>query len=488
MERQEALEANGAVTRDKRIAHSYVALLFGNFGNKVVGFLTMLTVARFLGADRLGLYTTVFAYVNIVSLVTDLGLSTVVTRRISQDHEQGRHWLGHALMLRWTLVVVTYFIAVTGAFFIYGPDEHAWLIALSALSFLTVPLGTYTAVFQAKLVPQKPMLVGIASKVVLFAAIQLLARSGGSLTALIATEVAIGSASNVCTWLLSRNLLRPAFRLDWSAAGLILMEGFPLFVSTAFVMLYIRVDVFFLEHYRGNTEIGLYAAAYRLTESLPLIASALTNSIFPVMCTQIHSVNEASLNRLLRISLKLLLGLIVPLVLVLSFCSGVVTHVLYGNRFDGSAPLLAILAINQILVYTNILLTTLLVARGRNVVLLYVTLAMLAFNIGINYFVIPQHGALGAAVTTVLTELVGTAAYLILTSTTAIFFQAIGRLLIPGLICSSLLALLTRGNAGLSLTLAAYITAALAAYLGLIGLLHVFDREEWTRLKKLAWQ
>ena len=49
MERQEALEATGAVTQDKRIAHSYVALLFGNFGNKVVGFLTMLTVARFLG-------------------------------------------------------------------------------------------------------------------------------------------------------------------------------------------------------------------------------------------------------------------------------------------------------------------------------------------------------------------------------------------------------------------------------------------------------
>ena len=58
------MATDGAVSRDKRIAHSSAALLFGNFGNKVVGLLTMLTVARFLGADRLVLYTSVFAYVN----------------------------------------------------------------------------------------------------------------------------------------------------------------------------------------------------------------------------------------------------------------------------------------------------------------------------------------------------------------------------------------------------------------------------------------
>ena len=488
MERQEPLDANGALTQDKRIAHSSVALLLGNFGNKVVGFLTMLTVARFLGADRLGLYTTVFAYVNIISLVTDLGLSTVVARKISQDAQQGRRWLGGALLVRWILVILTYFGAVIGALFIYGRDEHTWLIALSALSFITVPLGTYAAVFQAKLLPQRPILIGVTSKVVLFGAIQWLARSGGSLTALIAAEVIIGSASNVVTWLLSRGLLKPEFRLDLGSTWLILMEGFPLFVSTTFVMLYVRVDVFFLQHYRGNSEIGLYAAAYRLTESLPLIAAALTNSIFPVMCAQIHAFNETSLNRLLRVSFKLLLGTIVPVILVLAFCSGAVTHVLYGNRFDGSAPLLAILASNQLLVFTNILLTTLLVARGRNLFLLYVTLAMLSFNIGINFFVIPRYGALGAAITTVLTELIGAIAYLVLTSTTTMFIKVVGRLVIPGVICTSLLALLTPGNAGLSFTLALSITAALAAYFGLLGLLRVFDREEWTRLKKLAWQ
>src|SRR5262249_20139108 len=154
---------------------------------------------------------------------------------------------------------------------------------------------------------------------------------------------------------------------------------------------------------------------------------------------------------------------------VLAFCSSAITTTLYGNRFVGAAPLLAILGANQILVYTNILLTTLIVARGKNVTLLYITLAMLIFNIGINFIVIPGYGALGAAVTTGLTELVGTVGCLLLTSTTGVFIRTITRLAIPSLICGGLLAMLSAGAAP-SFALAVSIAAALAAYFSLIAL------------------
>jgi O-antigen/teichoic acid export membrane protein len=335
---------------------------------------------------------------------------------------------------------------------------------------------------------QRTMIIGLIAKVTLFVAIQWLARTGGTLAALIASEVIIGSASNVITWLFSRKWLRPAFDFDWGSVWLILQEGLPLFVSSAFILLYIRIDVFFLQYYRSNAEIGIYAAAYRLTESLPLVASALTNSIFPVMCQQIHAVNEVSLNRLLRVSFKLLLGAIIPMALVLVFASGAVTNTLYGNRFVGSAPLLAILACNQLLVYTNVLLTTLLVARGRNVALLWLTLVMLAFNVASNFIVIPQYGATGATVTTCATELVGTMVFLSLTATTNMFVKAVSRLLIPSAICGALLALLVPHDLQATLALAGGIAVALAVYLILVVLLRVFDHEEWVRLKRLAWQ
>lgn len=177
-----------------------------------------------------------------------------------------------------------------------------------------------------------------------------------------------------------------------------------------------------------------------------------------------------------------------PLALVLAFTSGAVTNILYGNRFDGSAPLLAILACNQVLVYINMLLTTLLVARGRNVALLSLTLVMLAFNIAINFLVIPRYGALGAAMTTAATELAGAIGCLILTATANILVKAVSRLLIPSVVCGALLALLTPRDLQATFPLAGTIAAALAVYLILVARLRVFDREEWTRLKRLAWQ
>ena len=85
----------------KRIAQSSAALLFSNFANKIIGFFIMLTVARVLGAEQFGVYTTVFAYVSLFALLTDLGLTTVVTRKLSQDDREGRRWLGTALIVRW---------------------------------------------------------------------------------------------------------------------------------------------------------------------------------------------------------------------------------------------------------------------------------------------------------------------------------------------------------------------------------------------------
>ena len=101
---------------------------------------------------------------------------------------------------------------------------------------------------------------------------------------------------------------------------------------------------------------------------------------------------------------------------------------------------------------------------------------------------VPRYGALGAAVTTGATELVGTIGCLVLTATTNIFVKAISRLLIPGAICGVLLALLIPHDPHATFTLAGTIAAALSVYLILIALLRVFDREEWARLKRLAWQ
>jgi O-antigen/teichoic acid export membrane protein len=477
---------DNTLNQDRRLAKNSAILMLSNIANKIAGFLIMLTVARFLGADRFGLYTYIFVYVSAFGLTTDLGLTTVVIRRLSRDSEVGRVSLGNALLIRWPVSLGTYALSVAGALLLYGWDERAWLIALSSLSFLTVPLATYTAIFNARLMLYGPALANLASKGVLFFAVQLIARSGGSLVVLIATEVFLGSVTSVGLWIWSRSLIRPSYRFDLVEFGRMLSEGIPLFLTAVFVTLYFRIDVFFLSHYRNDASIGIYAAAYRLTESLPLIASAVSNSIFPVICQQIHEGNESSLAKLVRVSLKILLAAIVPVVLLLAFYSNQITRLLYGMRYEGSATLLAILAWGQILLFSNILFSVLIVARGNSRVLMFITLGMLVLNFALNYLIIPAHGAVGAALTTVATELAGTLACVAVTSMARPFAQAISRLLIPAAICGLILVLFGQRSQPWNLMSIWPVMAVAVLYPAFLYLFRVFNEEEWGRLRNLV--
>ncbi|HEY3130378.1 MAG TPA: flippase [Acidobacteriota bacterium] len=475
------------MSQTRHIAQNTLALLLSNVANKILGFLIMLTVARFLGTANFGLYTYVFAYVAMFALATDLGLSTVVVRGLTQDDEAGRRWLGTALLLRWPLALTAYAGSVGGAYSLYGFDEYTRLIALSSLSFLTVPLSTHAAVFTARMKQYGPALISLGSRIVLFGIILWLASSGGSLYALIGAEVLVGSLTNLGLWIWSRSLLRPSYAFSTSMARQLLNEGIPLFLSSVFIALYFRIDVFFLKHFRDEAAIGVYAAAYRVTESMPLVAAALTNSLFPVLCQHVHSGNAASVSKLVRSSLKILLVVIIPTALVVASYSGPVTQVLYGGRFKDSAQLMSILVFGQILVYTNVLLTTLIVARGRTQWLMILTIGMVLFNVSLNYFVIPVYGALGAAATTVATEMAGTIGALLLTSSSRIFLQVMARILIPACACAAILAIFSPRTPDWTLSSFWPILAVAVIYPACLFFFRVFDQEEWERLQKLAW-
>ena len=478
------------LSQGRRIAGSSTALLIGNFANKVTGLLVMLTVARLLGVDRLGLYTAVYAYVIMFSLATDLGFSTVVTRQLSQDVDEGRRWLGNALLLRWPLAIISYVICIGGAFLFYGSGERTWLIVISAVSFLLSPLSASTAVFQSRMLLRIPTTISLASRLLLLVVVQWLARTGGTIQALVVAEVTLGAMNSITVWLWSRWLIKPIWQFDWTAVRALMIEGVPLFLTSAFVALYFRIDVFFIDHYRVQSlsEIGVYAAAYRLTESMGLIAQALTSSIFPVLCQQIQAGSQASLVKLIRISLKILLGVAVAIAIVLTFYSQTVITLLYGGKFEGAAPLLAILACNQILVYTNILTSTILVARGQSRTLMLITMAMLVWNIALNFLFIPRYGALGAAWTTMSTELAGTVCCVLATSTGKVLFETITRLAIPAVACMGLLLLFAPGQANSRMAAIEQMSAVLTVYTAAVMLLRVFNSEEREHLRRLAWQ
>lgn len=461
-----------------------MALLAGNLANKVIGFFIMLSVARFLGAEQFGLYTFIFAYVGFFGLMTDLGLTTVVARELSQDETSGRVWLGNAIGARWIISLAAYAVCVGASLIYHGWSGTTSLVALAACTFFFAPLNTNSAIFTARLKLYGPSLISLSSRTLLLIAVQVLARGGAQVGTLIALEVTLGGITTLVLWSWAHHMLAPTYRMDFSTIRRLLTEGIPLFMTSVFIALYFRIDVFFLEYFSGNDAVGSYAAAYRLTEAIPIAATAVTGSLFPVVCQLFHQGDSLLLEKLVRGSQKILLAMALPAALILAWHALPIVRVLYGGRFDSSAQALAILGCGQIFVYSNILSSTLLVASNRGRQLMLTTLAMLCINVVLNFLIIPVYGVPGAAATTVLTEIAGTIALVFPTGTYRGLVNAMSRLLVPASVFVVVLWLCSRVSPAIRLW---SVLPAMAGYALTIRVLSVFDQEEWSRLKKAVF-
>jgi O-antigen/teichoic acid export membrane protein len=270
--------------------------------------------------------------------------------------------------------------------------------------------------------------------------------------------------------------------MDRSIIKALLMQGLFLMMTSVFIALYFRMDVFFLEYFIGSAAVGAYAAAYRLVEAIPLAATAFVNSLFPLICQLQRQEDEPRLKRLTGSAQKILLALVAPVVLILTWFALPVVSFLYGGRFDSSAPALAILSCGQVLVFANILSSTLLVARNQGHILMYVTMGMVPLNAILNYLIIPRYGVPGAASTTVATELAAVACLLVFTKSLRGFLAGLWRVLPPFLLAG--MAAWT-GQYFLPVGFIFQSVGTLVAYALAILLLKAFDQEEWKRLKKV---
>jgi O-antigen/teichoic acid export membrane protein len=165
-----------------------------------------------------------------------------------------------------------------------------------------------------------------------------------------------------------------------------------------------RADFIMLERMTDLTQVGLYSAAYRVTnvlESLPLM---MMGTIYPLMARCAAGERE-QLRSVFRESVILLGAIAVPIGIVISVGAPLIVRVLFGARFAGADRALQILVWSTVFVYVAIVGGNLLISMGRERINLGLNIVGAAINILLNIVLIPRWGYLGAAVATSATYL-----------------------------------------------------------------------------------
>ncbi len=214
-------------------------------------------------------------------------------------------------------------------------------------------------------------------------------------------------------------------RLRWGDASVLagpaLRFGAPVALAGALAALHRRADVFLLSGLGRAPEIGAYAIAYALAESLWILTDSLEAALFVELTArspvEARAIAAAALTRFARLS-----ALACGLLLV---AGEAVLFVFFQSKYPAAGVLLPPVALGVAAWGAARPASSYLYRAGRGGPMVLCQLASVALNVSLCLALIPRLGALGAAGASLVS-------YSVLGATTILVFQR-SRELVPGL-------------------------------------------------------
>ncbi|MBS7528098.1 polysaccharide biosynthesis C-terminal domain-containing protein [Fusibacter paucivorans] len=156
-----------------------------------------------------------------------------------------------------------------------------------------------------------------------------------------------------------------------------------------------KVDIFIIKDLLDYRNIGIYTVGVNFADIIGIIPNVIQEVLFS-RSTKENLMNETI--KALRITLYIN---IITLLSFIIFGNSIIT-LLYGNDFSYSA-IIAIVAIAGMIPMTFFkLISSILIIDGKKIFTFTILFISVVLNIILNYFLIPQIGIIGAAITSVI--------------------------------------------------------------------------------------
>ena len=189
---------------------------------------------------------------------------------------------------------------------------------------------------------------------------------------------------------------------------------FLVFVNLA-IQIYSLTDVSMLGYFCSKNIVAYYVYGTRIYGILIQILTSVTMIIVPRMSILYLNKQYAEVNKLLSKALKIIILLSLPMIIGIFFTADDIIVLLYGQEYMKSGQILKILTILLIITPIGYLLGSrvLFITKNEKKMIIPVSIGAVVNVIG-NYVLIQYYNGVGAAWSTVISQIVMTIVYIIL--------------------------------------------------------------------------
>ena len=403
-----------------RVARNVGALTLARGVTMLLTLGTVAHLTRALGPDAFGVIGYGLALYGYFSLAARPGLETLAIRELARDPGRVGALAADVTSLQVALALVAaaaYFATVA---LLDRPASERLALALVGAPLLAQP-------FTLEWVYQGVERMGVlAARNVAASALQL----AGALAWVRGPEdLAWAAALQGAAFAVVTAALLVAFwrdfgplrlRVDLRAWAALLRPALPIAAASFMILVYYNLDKLMLASFRDDAAVGLYDVAYRLVMVALVPAAILSQAFFPALSAALGDRQRMAAGA--RAYARSNLGVGLPVALGGALLAGPLVGLLAGADFAPAAPVLVLLMANVGVVYLNMALGQPLLAWDRQDAYFRAVGGGAVANVGLNLWLIPAHGATGAAWATLGAEAV------VLVALAVVHARVIGRL------------------------------------------------------------
>jgi O-antigen/teichoic acid export membrane protein len=365
----------------------------------------LIIAARFLTAEDYGRFNYALVLTTIVETIMDVGLGHVTVRAVARDKVNAPRLLRDVLGLKlvWVAIGLTLIAVVTP---VLRTDRlvirlcYAMGLSAAMRSYLLTGRGLLQGLDRFDL----EAAAVVADRVLLLCAGSAALAAGYGVLGLAAAFVASRLVVLIAMLVLLRRVIGPVMpHVDVAAWRELQAAALPLGFFMIALNMYNYIDTLILGSMRSDTEIGWYAASYRLYEGLTYAPSILAAVLTPRL-SYLFVENRAAHRGLLMRAVLASAGLGLALGAVTFWAARPILVRLFGATYEPAVVPLRILAAGALFVFATWILHAAAISTNLDRRLLLTTAVGLAANVILNLVFIPRWGISGAASATVAAE------------------------------------------------------------------------------------
>ncbi len=170
-------------------------------------------------------------------------------------------------------------------------------------------------------------------------------------------------------------------------------------LSSAAAFIYLRIDQVMVGRMMGDSAVGIYAASVKLTEIFYFIPGVICGSLFPAIVNARKTGREVYQGRLRNLYFLIgVLGLLVATPIAL--LSGPLVNFIFGVDYLAAAPVLRLYIWSSLGLFLGSVVYNQLTVENRTREIFRINLLAMVINVGLNFYLIPRLGLIGAALAT----------------------------------------------------------------------------------------